>query len=214
MSLLTKLFHFVMMITSKYNIDSSHGLSHSMNILHYTKSIYEVEVVNNEDIQHYERVIYVSAILHDMCDKKYMNEEEGIKEIEGFLQDKIFDWEICCVKNIISKMSYSKVKAHGFPDLGELQKAYNIVREADLLSAYDFDRCMSYRLTKSPNVSIEHTYKEACELFENRVFKHQSDGLLFTQYARLNHEKLKLGSLQQISRWRSMIHNPKFSMMM
>lgn len=214
MSLLTKLFHFVMMITSKYNIDSSHGLSHSMNILHYTKSIYDVEAVNNEDIQHYERVIYVSAILHDMCDKKYMDEEEGIKEIEVFLQDKIFDWEICCVKNIISKMSYSKVKACGFPDLGELQKAYNIVREADLLSAYDFDRCMCYRLTKSPNVSIEDTYKEACELFENRVFKHQSDGLLFTQYARLNHEKLKLGSLQQISRWRSMIHNSKFNTML
>jgi hypothetical protein len=213
MSLLTKLFQFVMMMVSRYNIDSSHGLSHSMNILHFTKNIYDMEVMRNENIRRYERVIYVSAIIHDMCDKKYMDEGEGIREIENFLKEKIFDWEICSIKNIISTMSYSKVKSQGFPDLGELQPAYNIVREADLLSAYDFDRCMSYRLTKTPTATVEDTYKEACELFENRVFKHESDGLLFTQYAKNHHEHLKFGSLQQMSRWRSIIHNPKFSMM-
>jgi len=213
MSLLTKLFHFVMIMSSKYNIDSSHGLLHSMNVLHYTKSIYDMEAISNENVKHYERVIYVSAILHDMCDKKYMDEEKGIQEIESFLQEKIWDWEICSVKNIISTMSYSKVKVSGFPDLGELQYAYNIVREADLLSAYDFDRCMAYRLTKTPTANVEDTYREACELFENRVFKHESDGLLFTQYAKTHHDFLKHNAQQQMYRWRSVIHNPKFSMM-
>ena len=35
---------------------------------------------------------------------------------------------------------------NGFPDMGEYQTAYNIVREADLLCAYDFDRCMIYQM--------------------------------------------------------------------
>jgi hypothetical protein len=48
------------------------------------------------------------------------------------------------VKFIISKMSYSKVKSNGFPCIGPFQTAYNIVREADLLSDYDFYRCIIY----------------------------------------------------------------------
>jgi len=184
-----------------------------MDVLHYTKSIYDMEEINNEKIKHYERVIYVSAIVHDMCDKKYMNEEKGIQEIENFLQEKIWDWEISSVKNIISTMSYSTVKLNGLPNLGELQDSYNIVRESDLLSAYNFDRCMSYRLTKTPTASVENTYKEACDLFENRVFKHDSDGLLFTQYAKMNHGSLKQNAQQQMYRWKTIINNPKLSMM-
>ena len=31
-----------------------------------------------------ERIIYTSALLHDMCDKKYMPEMDGIKDIKHF----------------------------------------------------------------------------------------------------------------------------------
>lgn len=204
MSLLTKLFHYVLFCSTKHNIDSSHGVAHSMNILHFTKEIYDVEVVKNENLVDQEKVIYISAILHDMCDKKYMKEEEGVKDIVTFLSEKVEPWEINVVKDIITTMSYSKVKINGFPDLGDFQDAYNIVREADLLSAYDFDRCMAFRLMKSSS-SIEDTFIEAHELFENRVFKHDSDGLFLTQYAKDNHILLQEKSLGQIGRWRSII---------
>ena len=212
MSLLTKLFHFVVVMSSKHNIDSSHGISHSMNVLHFTKGIYDLELKKNVNLIDHERVIYVSAILHDMCDKKYMKEEEGIQEIESFLQEKIWPSEIDAVKSIISTMSYSKVKINGFPDLGVYQDAYHIVREADLLAAYDFDRCMHYRLAKSM-LSIEDTYKDACDLFEKRMFRHEPDGLFLTQYSKSNYKTLHDASIQQMHRWRVLINNPRLKVM-
>ena len=44
MSLLTKLFNFVLLTSAKYNIDESHGLSHSMDVLYNAHKIYESEV--------------------------------------------------------------------------------------------------------------------------------------------------------------------------
>ena len=212
MSLLTKLFHFVVMMSSKHNIDSSHGITHSMNVLHFTQGIYDLEVKKNVNLIDHERIIYVSAILHDMCDKKYMKEDEGIQEIDSFLQETILPWEIDAVKSIISTMSYSKVKVNGFPDLGVYQDAYHVVREADLLAAYDFDRCMQYRLEKSM-LTIEDTYKDACDLFEKRMLRHESDGLFLTQYSKENYKVLHDTSIQQISRWRRFIHNPRLKVM-
>jgi len=142
MSLITKLFHFVLYASSKYNIDESHGLSHSMNVLNFAHNIYINELPDFPFLKEQERIIYTSAILHDMCDKKYMNENEGIYEIEEYLQEKLDPIEIDLTKTIISTMSYSTVKKKGYPLLGTYQLAYHIVREADLLSAYDFDRCM------------------------------------------------------------------------
>ena len=41
-------------------------------------------------------------------------------------------------------MSYSKVKVHGYPELGDYQLAYHIVRESDLLTAYNIPRSIVY----------------------------------------------------------------------
>jgi len=68
-------------------------------------------------------------------------------------------------------MSYSKVKKQGFPSLGKYQLAYHIVREADLLTAYDFDRCMIYHMSKN-NSNVREAYYNAEELFHNRVLRH------------------------------------------
>ena len=87
MSLLTKLFHYVLLASSKYNIDESHGLSHSMDVLNFAHNIYINELPDCPFLKEQEKVIYTAAILHDMCDKKYVNEDEGIRQIEDFLQD-------------------------------------------------------------------------------------------------------------------------------
>ena len=164
MSLLSKLFKFVIFTSKKYNIDDSHGITHSMNVLQNAHNIYESELPENPDLSKKQNIIYVSAILHDMCDKKYMVESEGICNIQQFLEDKMNDNEIHSVKQIISTMSYSKVKVSGFPDLGELQLAYHIAREADLLAAYDFDRCMIYKMYTNDS-NIEDAFSDASQLF-------------------------------------------------
>jgi hypothetical protein len=58
-----------------------------MNILHYANQIYESEVKQYPYLKNQEKLIYTSAVLHDMADKKYINENIGLTEIEEFLKN-------------------------------------------------------------------------------------------------------------------------------
>ena len=85
--------------------------------------------------------------------------------------------------NIIGTMSYSKVKANGYPKMGEYQLAYHIVREADLLAAYDIDRCIMYDMYRN-NSDYFDALQEAFKLFEKRVFRMRRQRLFTTSYAK------------------------------
>ena len=209
MSFLSKLFHFVMLIIKKYNIDDSHGLSHSMDVLQYANKIYEEEVIDYPLLKQHENMIYISSILHDMCDKKYMDEITGLKEIEGFLKEEspLTNIELNVVKQIISTMSYSKVKVNGFPNLGAYQRAYHVVREADLLAAYDFDRCIIYKMNKN-NGDFDEAFNNARELFDVRVFKHTEDSLFLCNYSRRESLQLHKCAVQRISFWKNISKSP------
>jgi len=205
--LLSKLFQFVFYITSKYSIDESHGISHSMNALYYSNQIFESEIVSYPDLKKYERLIYVSAVVHDMCDKKYMNEMEGIKEVESYLKEKdvgLEKFEVETVKNIISTMSYSTVKKNGYPDLGEYQKAYHIVREADLLTAYDFDRSMIYHMCVNKS-NLKESFLNAEDLFKKRVLMHNRDKLFITPYSNFESRKLHMKAIRRMEYWKNIL---------
>jgi len=208
-TLLSKLLQFVLLTTSKRQIDESHGISHSMNVLHYTMKIYTSVLPKIPELETQERTIFVSAVLHDMCDKKYMDEDDGIKKIEEFLCEKITPDEIEMTKKIISTMSYSKVKKNGFPIIDGLEKtmAYHIVREADLLSAYDFDRSILYHMHKS-NSNIHEAYSNACEVFNNRILKHEEDGLFITNFARNEAINLKINAQNRMIAWKTILNKP------
>jgi len=185
-------------MTEKYNIDESHGLKHSMDVDYFSSKIYEYELPLNPKLSDQINIIYTSAILHDMCDKKYMNQGEGIMHIKDFLSDKLSPLEITTVESIISTMSYSTVKKHGFPDLGEYQTAYHIVREADLLAAYDFDRCVIFQMTQN-NDNYENSIKVSIDLFENRILKYIDDKLFTTHYAKLLSKNLHISALNKLN---------------
>lgn len=208
-TLVSKLMHFVILTTGKYGIDESHGISHSMNILHYAHKIYNSELPQFPKLREQERTIYVSALIHDMCDKKYMKEEDGIKQIEDFLHEKITKEEIDATKLIISTMSYSKVKKNSFPTIADPSKelAYHIVREADLLTAYDFDRSMIYHMHQS-NADVNQAYQNAHDLFENRIFRHEDDGLFITNFSKKEALTLKTTALDRIETWKTLLNNP------
>lgn len=211
MNLFSSLFHYVLMTTSKYNVDESHGLGHSMNCLYFSNQIFEKEVEIYPEIKDHENIIYVSAALHDMCDKKYMNKTDGLENITKFIEtlhhekEPLFNnEERDVVQNIISTMSYSYVKKNGFPNLGKYQTAYNIVREADLLCAYDFDRCMMYNMYQL-NGNVEEAFDEANKLFKIRMFKHYDDGLYFTEYSKLNYQSMELQTNNRIDYWKKLL---------
>ena len=121
-----------------------------------------------------------------------MDETEGVKQYCRYLDTYLEPVELDIMEKIITTMSYSKVKVNGYPELGEYQTAYNIVREADLLSAYDFNRCIIYKMYRN-NWSYMDALSEALELFEIRVLKMITDELFTTTYAKkeslILHEK-------------------------
>jgi HD superfamily phosphodiesterase len=197
-------------MSTKYGIDSSHGLAHSLNVLKHAQASYDIEVTKYLDLADLYDVIVVSALLHDMCDKKYMNQETGLTDIRAFIGTLgIYSSQIDAIIFIITTMSYSTVKRNGFPNFGTdtvLELAYHIVREADLLDAYDFNRCLIFHMSNNEEKNeIVHAYQIAMNLFENRMFRHQVDGLILLDYSKAVIPALEVGSRSQIAFWRKMI---------
>jgi hypothetical protein len=198
--LMNRAFQFVMDTCTKYNIDESHGLKHSMDVLQLGHKIFISELTNNLFLANQKMVIFISCIIHDMCDKKYMSETTGILEIKSYFGEYMSEDQLDMVLKIISTMSYSKVKEVGYPELHEYQLAYHIVRESDLLASYDMDRCIIYgMMVKSM------TYTDAIirgkQLMESRVLKYISDDLFITDYARDLATKLHTLAVQDLTKY-------------
>ncbi len=182
-TIIDKAFELVMILCKKFNIDESHSLKHSMEVYNFALRIYESELPMNSYLEEQKDIIVVAAILHDTIDKKYVVEEDGIEEIRKCLNDVMTPEKLSVIFQIITTMSYSTVKKNGFPLLGDYQLAYHIVREADLLAAYDIDRCIMYSMYKK-NENYLKALDTAIVLFEHRVFRHRKDRLFVTNYSK------------------------------
>jgi len=206
-TLFSKLIQYVLLTTAKYSIDESHGLGHSLNVLHYANRIYESELPTNPQLYDQKNVIFIAAALHDMCDKKYMQTDRALVDIRDFLVSENVetgDEELEAIERIMQTMSYSAVKLAGFPQMGDYQHAYHIVRESDLLCAYDFDRSMLYHMHRR-KCSMEDAFLNAEELFRLRVFKHRDDGLLLTDFSMRESFQLERVALERMLRWRRLL---------
>jgi len=174
---------YVMETTQRFNIDESHALKHSLEVFHYANEIYTHQVNLHPYLEKQKGIIYASAILHDMCDKKYMDQENGLTMIKHHMKDLMSEHDLTIVGNIISTMSYSTVKKNGYPELGEYQMAYHIVREADLLSAYDLDRSLIYSLI-CEKLNYTDALKRVIEITNERILTYRSDKLFITNYSK------------------------------
>lgn len=200
MRLLSALIQYVKLYSLKYNIDESHGLGHSFNVLHHAYHIFTNSVDKYPYLKEQEPIIYTSCILHDMCDKKYINVSNGIRDINKYLQNRMSPDDISTVENIITTMSYSHVKVHGYPELGKYQMAYHVVREADLLSAYDINRAIMYEIYS--NLTVDASIQNSYKLFDNRVLKYREDNLFVTEYSKKKSEEMHEEAIKQIEAWK------------
>lgn len=204
---LNKLFAFVIHMSRKYNIDTSHSESHSMDVLHFAKSIYDSELNMFPELENQKNIIYTAAVLHDMCDKKYLNTDDGLNEIQNYFENELDYNDLDYAKEIMKTMSYSYVKKNGYPELGEYQLAYHVVREADLLASYDFDRSMIYHMNKGN--SLTDSYNDAVNLFKNRVFLYNTNKLLITDYSMKQSILLTHQAVNRIRAWNNIILSSK-----
>jgi len=182
-TIVNRAFQFVIISSEKYHIDESHALKHSLDVYHYANQIYNSEKTNHPYLEEQHPVICASAILLDMCDKKYMEEAYGLREIQKYMADYMSTEHIHAMSDIISTMSYSKVKVCGFPNLENYQLSYHIVREADLLSGYDVTRSIIYQMMHEKYNYTNSLYM-ANELFNHRAFHYLSDNLFVTDYSK------------------------------
>jgi len=74
------------------------------------------------------------------------------------------------------------VNKNGYPNLGDHQLAYHIVREADLLTAYDIDRCIIYSMMVK-NLPYIESVERAIELINKRVLQYKNNDLFITKYS-------------------------------
>ena len=185
-------------------IDESHAIGHAMDVLHYSQSIVNATARKYPYLREQEPVIYTAALIHDMVDRKYREPKEALNTINSYLCHRLKPVEIETVKHIISTMSYSHVKKEGFPLLGNYQMAYHVVREADLLAAYDFDRAVIYRMHHSTD-DFTDSFDNSRELFENRMFRHDVDGLFVTDYSKKKSKELAVKAQEQIESWKKVM---------
>jgi HD superfamily phosphodiesterase len=61
-------FKLVIELSRQFNIDESHALKHSMEVYGYARKIVASELLANPQLASQTTVIYLAAILHDMCD--------------------------------------------------------------------------------------------------------------------------------------------------
>ena len=158
-----------------------------------------------------------------MCDRKYICQKEGLKDIQQFLlnlhpidtetqlickEPVLTTSDINTVQEILATMSYSTVKKNGFPTLGGHQKAYHIVREADLLAGYDFDRSMIYHIHNTNSKrDINEAFKNSEDLFKNRVFRHNVDGLFVNEFSKHLSLQLHSKAIMRMDAWRRILKN-------
>jgi HD superfamily phosphodiesterase len=187
------LFEFGLDTIQRFNIDWSHGMDHALAVLHYARDIVagyqrdhpKIQLIPRHTNPEAKRLIDVAALVHDWIDHKYMREDVGIARLEQVFQEHNFPYTASVVA-IITSISFSKRvtrKKQGLPmlDLGELQLAAEIVADADMLDAYNPERCLVYqnRFANDP----EEYRRIVRAILVDRVLQYR-DHYLNTPYAR------------------------------
>jgi hypothetical protein len=144
----------------------------------------------------YRRIWPEKSIAKDSNGDEYFGDSENMDETLPHY-----------TKRIMETMSYSTVKKNGYPDLGDYQMAYHVVREADLLSSYDFDRSVIYHMNKGNDLT--NSYHNALKLFQDRVFNYNTDKLLLSDYAQQKSFGLTYKALKQMNSWNRILKKTK-----
>ena len=203
-SLINLAFSYVTKVSLKHNIDESHALKHSMDVFNYANNIFLSKIVDNPVLGKQHNVIAAAAILHDMCDTKYTNEKEELNNIRILLSNHLSQEEYTGVTDIISTISYSKVKKYGYPNLGLYNDAYHVVREADLLSGYDIHRCIIYGMMKE-KLLFTDAVKRSIDIYNERMGTYIYDNLFISNYSINKSTELDIIAKENINTFKKLI---------
>lgn len=209
MSQLEQIIRFINQTCITYNIDDSHDLRHSLEVLGWSEQLTKGHILSNKSLQ----IIHLSCLLHDMCDKKYMDEKMGLERIKNFLMGEleVEDDILEAVVFIISTMSYSKVIKIGYPDFKDkydnidLEYCYHVVRNSDLLCSYDPERCINYQIRCGG--SRKEGIKKMLELFDNRILMLIENNYINLEEAKPYAIELHNKALTEVEKYKTELQN-------
>ena len=186
-----KLLELAAQIHSIYRFDSSHGMDHLLHTRYNAIAIMNADGVPRlpgMDPCRVRNLIKDSAFIHDLIDAKYVRADEKPivwATICRVLVDLGWTYEECGhIYDIIDNMSFSKCQQRRASGLLPVDPALpschciHVVRDADMLDAYDPTRCLQYQLAHHPDCVDDHLRS----ILVDRVLKYK-DHHLTTPYA-------------------------------
>jgi len=210
--------------TSLRDRDESHGFEHALAVYNNCKEIWFKEKANCRFYSILDKngvltllnirnptftpwfFITVSSIMHDVCDHKYVEEEDQslvTRMNEFILGDLCFGCLDAAqiVTNIIENVSFSKEKRGLLKEMpSDVMEVRNIVSDADKLEAIGevgLSRCIAYQREISPNDSEEQVIEKVMEHCDEKLLK------LLPEYIRTPEgKKIGLPFHQFIAEWR------------
>jgi hypothetical protein len=162
-------YAFCQRMCQQQGIDQSHDQTHMDRVARIALRLNQL--CGRQIEQREQTVMILSAFTHDLCDHKYTEVSTSLSNIKRWLESLPIDREMFTgIIKIITTMSYSIVSHLGYPsDLGCWETAYHHVRIADLIDAYDVNRCFQYKTHLNPELSETERWKLVVDIFEKRV---------------------------------------------
>lgn len=212
---ITKIIHFIIQNTNHY-LNNENNLEQSLNVLHFTNDIYQKEIIKNPLLKNKKNIIFISSLLYVIINNNQINkiqEIELLNTINFFLKreyNEILDsYEINSINKIITTISYSYVILNGytnFDDDKELEISYHIVRESNLLSGYDFNKCLNFTILKNQNLSFKDNFEKTETIFKIRILNYIEKNLFILEYSKKIANYLHKKSIKTILKWKILLN--------
>jgi len=179
------LYNFIDTFCKEYNIDPSHDVTHSRDCVYFAEKLMDYSFSMDEKM-----MARYAAALHDCVDKKYVDPELASLHVHQFLTSIGWsDARANALLSMITTMSYSKLcgavvdRKPVFPDHGDWNRVYHVVRQADLLCSYRVHRCYQYQLRIHPDWTDHEHWVRIKAMFQDRMFKYVTNGWFLSREA-------------------------------
>lgn len=160
------LYNYAKTVTEISRVDSSHDLTHFINVYNYASQIIDdmENIINDDDesvpnssfIDGFSKedsieIILYAAFIHDIVDGKYFNVDMAVENLKMLFKDNNYPSnKVDVIIFLITHMSFSKRierKNQGLPMIepGIYHTAMCIVCDADQLDGYRIQRVIDYQ---------------------------------------------------------------------
>jgi len=182
------LWDYAKYVVEKYNFDSSHDLTHFVNVYNYTQTIIDKEIITYDSLidglsRHDSITICLhAAFCHDLIDSKYVDSKKAIEELKQvFISNDYNKDHLDIIIFLIDNMSFSKQRSGTVQIPAKYQTAMDIISDADKLDAYRIERVIAYQQSK--NMDETKTKMWIKTILVKRILEYK-DNWLKTNYAK------------------------------